>query len=164
MKLYEAMFVIDSSRAERDFDGACAAIDTIIKRHGGNVVDTRRWDDRRLAYEIGRTRRGTYVLVHFEAPTLAMEAMRRDFTLAEEIVRQLITIDIDGVPTGDERPGITSSAVADLSERDGFGRGPRRGPRSSSKDETGDEDDDEADDDDSADDEGDESEENDKEE
>lgn len=132
MKLYEGMFIVDSSAAERDWAGVVGELEGIIKRHGGEVVDLRKWDDRRLAYEINRIRRGMYVLVHFNAPPLAMQEMRRDFNLSEKIVRQLVTIDEDGVPKGEERPGITSTAIADFGDRDereGGDRGDRRGPR-----------------------------------
>ncbi len=117
MRLYEAMFIVDSSQAERDWDGAAGEIQAIIAKHGGKVVDFRKWDDRRFAYEIKRMKRGAYALVHFEAPTLSIEAMRRDFVICEKIVRQLITVDADGVPTGDERPGITSTAIPDFPDR-----------------------------------------------
>lgn len=132
MKLYEGMFLIESGLAERDWNGVVAEFETIIKRHGGEIVDLRKWDDRRLAYEINRVRRAQYVLVHFNLPPLAMQAMRRDIVLSDKILRQLITIDEDGVPTGEERPGITSTAIADFPDRDdreGGRDGDRRGPR-----------------------------------
>ena len=92
MKLYEGMFLIESGLAERDWNGVAAEFETIIKRHGGEIVDLRKWDDRRLAYEINRVRRAQYVLVHFNLPPLAMQAMRRDFVLSDKILRQLITV------------------------------------------------------------------------
>ncbi len=122
MRLYEGMFVASSSLAKNDWDGVCGDIESIISKHGGKVVDLRKWDERRLAYEINHVRRGTYILVHFEAPPLSMEEMRRDFNLSEKILRQLVVIDVDGVPTGDERPGITTT-ITDASARGRFGRG-----------------------------------------
>ena len=116
------MFVIDNSVADREWDGVCATIDSVITRHGGKVVDLRKWDERRLAYQIGRAKRATYILVHFEAPTGSMQEMYKDFVLAENILRQLITVDIDGVPTGEERPGITTTLSETMSGRRGRGR------------------------------------------
>jgi len=111
------MFLVESSLADRDWQGVAAEIESTVKKHGGNVVDLRKWDDRRLVYEIGHVKRALYVLVHFETPPLSIEAMRRDLNLSERITRQLITVDVDGVPTGDERPGITSTAIPDFPER-----------------------------------------------
>jgi len=121
------MFVIDSSLAERDWNGFAAEIEATIRKHGGNLVDLRKWDDRRLAYEIRHMKRAMYGLAHFEAPPLSIEAMRRDFVLSERIVRHLITIDADGVPVGDERPGITNTAIPDFPERRSRDDRPERG-------------------------------------
>lgn len=117
MKLYEAMILVDSAIAERDYDGCVQEIDSTLKKYGGNVVDLRKWDDRRLVFEIEQVKRALYILVHFECPTSAIESIRRDFVLSERILRHLIIIDIDGVPTGDDRPGITSTAIPDFGER-----------------------------------------------
>ncbi len=125
MRLYEGMFVIESALADRDWDGCCAEIDSIIAKHGGKVVDLRKWDERRLAYEIKHVRRGTYILVHFEAEQATMEAMRRDFNMSDKILRQLVLIDVDGVPSGDERPGITTS----ITDSSALGRRGRHLPR-----------------------------------
>lgn len=119
------MFVIDNSLAGRDFDGVTGEIESIVKKHGGSVADIRKWDERRLAYEINHVKRATYILAHFELEPAVIELMRLDFALSEKILRQLIVIDIDGVPTGDERPGITST-ITDLS---GAGRRGRFGER-----------------------------------
>ncbi len=116
------MFVIDNAVADRDWDGVTGTINSVIERHGGKVVDLRKWDERRLSYVIGRVKRAAYVLVHFEAPPAGMEQMYKDFVLAENIVRQLITVDVDGIPTGDQRPGITTSLTESLPGRRPRGR------------------------------------------
>ena len=127
------MLLVDSALAERDWSAVAQEIESTVTKHGGKVVDLRKWDDRRLAYEIGRMKRALYVLVHFEAPPLSIEALRRDFALSERIARNLITLDEDGVPTGDERPGITSTAIPDFGDRrfgpprDDRGRGEEEG-------------------------------------
>jgi small subunit ribosomal protein S6 len=126
LRLYEAMLVVDSSLAERDWSAVAQEIESTVVKHGGKIVDLRKWDDRRLAYEIRRMKRALFVLVHFEAPPLSIEALRRDFALSERITRNLITLDEDGVPTGDERPGVTSTAIPDFGDRRS---GPPRGDR-----------------------------------
>jgi len=128
LRLYEAMFVVDSALAEREWDAVQQEIGATIAKHGGKLADLRKWDDRRLAYEIRRMKRALYILVHFEAPSGAIETMRRDLALSERIVRNLITVDEDGIPVGDDRPGITSSAVPDFGQRplEGRGRGEER--------------------------------------
>ena len=133
MRLYEGLFVIDAAIAERNYDDVCAEIESTITKHGGKVVDLRKWDERRLAYDINKARRATYVLVHFETPPESIAELRRDFVLSENILRQLLVIDADGVPTGDERPGITNS-ISEASHRRRSSRS-RRSRKEEEKDE-----------------------------
>jgi len=61
-RLYEAMFLIDSADAGSDWDGVIAAITKTLERAEVDIVSITKWDDRRLAYEIKRKARGTYIL------------------------------------------------------------------------------------------------------
>lgn len=98
-KLYEAMFIVDSNKAREDYqkmEGICTAT---ITRHGGEIVKAVKWDDRRLAYEIKKCKRGTYILVHFNSDTQVIGKIDRQIQLNENILRCLITVDEDGVDT-----------------------------------------------------------------
>lgn len=96
MKLYEAMFVVSYNAAKESFEKVEAECFSCITRHGGEVVNSIKWDDRRLAYEIKKQKRATYVLVHFNAPGEAISRIERQCQLSEDILRALITIDEDG--------------------------------------------------------------------
>lgn len=98
-KLYEAMFIVDSAKAKEDYakmEGECL---NAITRHGGRIVKSVKWDERRLAYEIEKVKRGTFILVHFEAPSDAVAKIERQCLLSENILRVLILVDEDGVET-----------------------------------------------------------------
>jgi len=89
-KLYEAMFLVDSAQAESDWDGIIGAIETILKRAEAEIVSMKKWDERRLAYEIQKKSRGTYILCYFMADGQKISAIERDVKLAERIMRVLI--------------------------------------------------------------------------
>ena len=99
IRLYEAMFIVDSARAKEDYAKAEKACLDCITRHGGEVVKSIKWDDRRLAYEINGVKRGTYILVHFNAEGAAIAQIERQVRLSENILRVLIVRDEDGVET-----------------------------------------------------------------
>lgn len=92
MKLYEGMFLLDSGRAGKDWDGARSEVETILTKHGSEVVRAGRWDERKLAYEIKGHRRATYMLVYFEAPSDAVDKIRRECTLNDLVIRNLILL------------------------------------------------------------------------
>jgi len=89
-KLYEAMFLVDSIQAASDWDGIIGAIETILKRAQAEIVSMKKWDERRLAYEIKKKSRGTYILCYFKADGQKISAIERDVKLTERIMRVLI--------------------------------------------------------------------------
>lgn len=89
-KLYEGMFLVDSGKAASDWDGVNAAINKILDRAEAEIVSMRKWDDRRLAYDIKRTSRGTYMLCYFKAEGQKIQGIEKDVQLSENVIRVLI--------------------------------------------------------------------------
>ncbi len=90
MKLYEAMFLVDSAEATADWEGINAVIKKILEKTGAEIVSIRKWDDRRLAYEINGKSRGTYILCYFRTEGGRIREIERDVQLSERIMRVLI--------------------------------------------------------------------------
>ena len=116
VKLYEAMFVIDSARAKEDYakaEGECLGC---VTRHGGKIVKSVKFDDRKLCFEIGKAKRAVYILVHFEAEGDAIRKIERQAQLNENILRALVLVDEDGIEcmAGKERSDSdTASSVSE---------------------------------------------------
>ena len=117
-RLYEAMFIVDSAKAKEDYakmEGECL---NCLTRHGAEIVKTIKWDDRRLSYEIKKIRRGTFILVHFNAEPGSIGKMERQCALNENILRVLILVDEDGVEveTYSSRDRAESDAPVEVGE------------------------------------------------
>jgi ribosomal protein S6 len=88
--MYEGMFVLDSGRAAKDWEGTKALVDDVLARYGAKPYLKDRWDERKLCYTIKRQKRGTYYLAYFEATGDAVANIRRDLVLTEGVLRLLI--------------------------------------------------------------------------
>ena len=88
-KLYEGMFLVDSAQAA-DWDGTTTTIKNILKKADAEIVDMKKWDDRRLAYEIDRKIRGTYILCYFKVDAEKIQDIEKAVQLSERIMRVLI--------------------------------------------------------------------------
>src|SRR5436309_2970157 len=64
---YEAMFLFPPPGVV-DVEGMIANARGIIERHGGKILFIKKWDERKLAYEVKRQKRGTYVIAFYEGP------------------------------------------------------------------------------------------------
>lgn len=86
---YEGMFLLGQAQAA-DLAGAIVHINEIMARGHADVLAMRKWDERRLAYEIKGQKRGTYLLLYFKAPGKDVAHIERDCNLSERILRTLI--------------------------------------------------------------------------
>ena len=84
------MFLVDSGDAAADWQGITGAIETVLKRSEAEVVSLRKWDERRLAYDINKKSRGTYILAYFNCDPLKIGSIERDVQLSEQIVRVMV--------------------------------------------------------------------------
>lgn len=89
-KLYEGMFLVDSAKAASNWDGINSAIKRILERAGAEIVSMRKWDDRKLAYDIRGVGRGTYILTYFRADGGKIQGIEKAVQLSENIIRVLI--------------------------------------------------------------------------
>ena len=89
-KLYEAMFLIDSAEAAKDWDGVLELIRKMLTKVDAEIVSIRKWDERPLAYTISGCSRGTYILTYFRADGQKITEVERDVQLSDRIMRALI--------------------------------------------------------------------------
>ena len=89
-RLYEAMFLVDSATAAADWQKVLDDVQRVLGRAGADVVSMKKWDDRRMAYEINRKARGTYILAYFNCDTDKIGGIERDVQLSELLIRVLI--------------------------------------------------------------------------
>jgi small subunit ribosomal protein S6 len=90
IQTYEGMFLFPQS-ATADLQGCVDHITDILQRGGAEIVALRKWDERRLAYDIAGNKRGVYFLAYFKAKTQSLAGMERDCRLSERMLRSLIT-------------------------------------------------------------------------
>src|SRR5262245_29433525 len=130
---YEAMFLLDNAAGTADFEATAGVVDQLLSRHGAEIVQKEKWDERKLAYEIKGHKRAVYYLTYFRAPTDAVAKIRSDAVLNEKIIRHLIValeepIDVHVKKRAEERERLAEeSRKASLAA--GWGGGPDDRPR-----------------------------------
>jgi len=144
---YEAMFLLDNTAATADFEATAAHVDKILEKHGAEIVQKEKWDERRLAYEIKGHRRATYYLVYFRAEPTAITEVDQDVQLNEIILRHLVIALDEPIETHVQRRAEDREKMAEESRRSslsGWGDKKRgdRGRRDRRSDDRGSDDDD----------------------
>jgi small subunit ribosomal protein S6 len=135
-KSYEGMFLLPAG-ASAEMEKSLATVRGMIERHQGQILVLKKWDERKLAYELRGQKRGLYILAYFTAPGSAVTAIERDVNLSEDVLRVLITrsdhlnkeemakVEPQPIAPREERPSWERD-----DRRGGYGdRGPRRDDR-----------------------------------
>jgi small subunit ribosomal protein S6 len=96
-------------------------VEHILHRANAEIVHIRKWDERRLAYEIGGQKRGVYVLAFFKCEGPKVAGIERDVQLSENILRCLV-IKADHVAMKDIEAMQPQQPVADEHDTRAFRR------------------------------------------
>jgi len=125
-RLYEGMFLVSPGVGEGD--GALQPVRRVLDRAQAEVLVCKKWDERRLAYEIDKHRRGIYVLAYFRADGERIPDIERDVQLSEEILRVLV---LRAEDVGKEEMEAPTPAESPRSPSDGDGDSADDRPRRS---------------------------------
>jgi len=86
---YEAMFLLSQAQAAQ-FGEVIAHLRHTLERYHATIIAMRKWDERRLAFEIQKQKRGLYILCYFSCDTSNLGDIERAFNLSENIMRHLM--------------------------------------------------------------------------
>ena len=92
--VYECMFLLDTNKVAGDVPTAAQQLHAILERNHAEVLASRPWDERRLAYPVKGQKKGLYYLTYFRSEGKNLINIERDFALNETILR-LLVIHID---------------------------------------------------------------------
>jgi small subunit ribosomal protein S6 len=87
---YEAMFLLDSGKAATAWEDTVKHVHDILTKHHSEIVASRQWDERRLAYSISGHKKGTYLLTYFKTEGENLKEIVADCGLSDVILRELV--------------------------------------------------------------------------
>ncbi len=88
-RVYEILFLLDSNRYGRDPEGVSGGLNQMIEKPGGEILVSRLWEERRLAYPIRGQRKGTYWLIYARLDSSQLVDLKRQYRLSESVLRAL---------------------------------------------------------------------------
>lgn len=116
---YELVYVVSPEATEEQVTDLHTQVEAIVQRIGGQIEKTENWGRRRLAYEIGRHKEGTYVLELINGSGELMKEIDRRLKVSDLVIRQLV-VRVDEVQEVVER---TRSKRSESSRRRRIARG-----------------------------------------
>lgn len=95
MKEYESLYILKPDLAPEELEKEIQAVEAIISKEDGYVIEHTDWGKKRLAYVIAKQRYGHYMLFRFGAPPTVPEALTRHYRYNETILKGMV-VDLDG--------------------------------------------------------------------
>ncbi|MEZ7172448.1 30S ribosomal protein S6 [Sporosarcina sp. OR05] len=89
MRKYEIMYIIRPTLEDEAKKALINRFDEILTSNGAEIIESKEWGKRRLAYEIDDLREGFYQLVTANATTEAIDEFNRLANINEEIIRHM---------------------------------------------------------------------------
>jgi small subunit ribosomal protein S6 len=108
---YELVYVVSPDATDEQVNELHAQVEGIAQRMGGTIDKTENWGRRRLAYEIGRHKEGTYVLEVIDGSGELMKEIDRRFKVTDLVIRHLV-VRVDEVQSVIDRTRTRRSEVS----------------------------------------------------
>lgn len=93
MRKYEIMYIIRPNIEEEAKTAVIERFDNILTSEGAEIIESKDWGKRRLAYEINDFRDGYYRLIHTNANPEAIQEFDRLAKINGDIIRHIVVKD-----------------------------------------------------------------------
>lgn len=108
-RIYEAMFLVDVKLADQ-WEQVEQTVGRLMDRAEAEILYCKKWDERRLAYDIEDRRRGVYVLTFFKSSPERIVGLERDVQLTDGVLRVLVL----------KEEKLTEEKIRELAEGEGI--------------------------------------------
>jgi small subunit ribosomal protein S6 len=87
---YELVYVVSPAATDAQVTDLHTQVEQITQRLGGTIEKTENWGRRKLAYEIGPHKEGTYVLETIDGGGELMKEIDRRLKVSDLVIRHLV--------------------------------------------------------------------------
>jgi small subunit ribosomal protein S6 len=93
---YEVVYIVAPTATEQETADVQAQVEGAVQKFGGAVEKTENWGRRKLAYEIGRHKEGTYIMHVVHGSGDMIKEVERRLRVFDHVVRYLcVRVDED---------------------------------------------------------------------
>ena len=87
MPLYESIFIVRPSLSDEDTEKVLGKMKGVLEKSGATLVKLENWGRKKLAYEVKRERKGTFVYLNFESSGNAVGDLERSYRFEDSIIK-----------------------------------------------------------------------------
>ncbi|MBI5189553.1 MAG: 30S ribosomal protein S6 [Nitrospirae bacterium] len=89
MRDYESIFILAPTLDEAESEKVSTRMQDVVTSHGGEFVKVEKWGKRKLAYEVGKHKKGEYILFQFKGGPETVAELERNYKLTESVIKYM---------------------------------------------------------------------------
>ncbi len=86
MRRYETLYIVNPNLADEDYKEAITKFNSLIEKQKGIIVKVQEWGKQRLAYEVKKLDKGSYVLMDYCGEPEITAELERALKLDERVL------------------------------------------------------------------------------
>ena len=99
MQLYESIFIVRPTVTDEDTNKLIEKMKGVLDRCGATLVKLENWGKKKLAYEVKRERKGTFVYLHFRSGGNGVGELEHAYRLEDSVLKFLtVRMEVEPVP------------------------------------------------------------------
>ncbi len=87
MQTYESIFIVRPSLPDDETNKLIDKMKGVLEKSGASLLKTENWGKKKLAYEVKRERKGTFVYFNFKAAGPVVGELERSYRLEDSIMK-----------------------------------------------------------------------------
>jgi small subunit ribosomal protein S6 len=106
MAVFETVFIVRPNLSDDEVAKMTEKVKGLIEKHGGALLRSENWGKKKLAYEIKKEKKGTYVLLWFQGDGKLVSELERTYRIEDGVIK-FITVRAPHdklPPPAEERP------------------------------------------------------------
>ena len=88
MQLYDSIFIVRPSLSDEETSKLIDKLKGVVEK-SGTVLKFENWGKKKLAYEVKRERKGTFVYLHFQSKGDLISELERSYRLEDSVLKFL---------------------------------------------------------------------------
>jgi small subunit ribosomal protein S6 len=105
MQLYESIFIVRPSLSDEDTSKVIEKMKGVVEKNGATLLKSENWGKKKLAYEVKRERKGTFVYLHFRSEGGVVGELERSYRLEDSVIKFLTVRLMQEAPQKPANPG-----------------------------------------------------------
>ncbi|MBI3994591.1 MAG: 30S ribosomal protein S6 [Nitrospirae bacterium] len=98
MLTYESIFIIRPNLTDEEVAKVVEKMKGVVEKNGGSILQAENWGKRKLAYEVEKEKKGTYIVFRFKGDGKVINDLEHTYRMEDSIIKFLTVKPSKGDP------------------------------------------------------------------